>query len=486
MASQDVFVCKFDALRPGKPVKVTVSGDQEVLVVKLRDSTIRAIGNRCPHKAASLSKGDIEDLGKGRGGLCVKCPKHQRKFGGGPLYVSLETGRCHTESRVHGSKGEKIREQWQVPTFITKVEFGNVYVQACISDGSSSSDDSDSDAQFISRTEKKSLSAMAESSADVASANWYTGVLIKKVERADSSGDTFDFHFGLAASAASRFAQAVQESSVTAQPWHVWLQLGGVEREYTPVSSLATASQGSIVMLIKLYEDGDMSQELGRLELGGKVQIGPPKTTLPRQWPSAALSASPWRSIAEGGWRLGLLCAGTGVTPCFQALALAVEAIAGFGCPRAGGLSVGLLASSRRGLLVDSALMSEELRELAGRAPQGKVSVSFTLTDNPPPASAAQPPKQRRVDAERPTLMSSPQQRVRDIGPPPAAPPAGQLFRGRVTGDMISEALPSPLISGSSSPCAVVICGPRGFAEHCEPLLLRLGYSNDHILVLDA
>ena len=57
---------------------------EEVAVWKI-DGKLHAIANRCPHKQAKLSMGDIEDLGAGP---AVRCPKHRGKFAGG-LYFNL-------------------------------------------------------------------------------------------------------------------------------------------------------------------------------------------------------------------------------------------------------------------------------------------------------------------------------------------------------------------------------------------------------------
>ena len=71
--------------------RVVVLRGEEVAVWRVRGQ-LYAIANRCAHKRARLSLGDIEDLGECGagahpdgsvvGGLAVRCPKHRRKFGG--------------------------------------------------------------------------------------------------------------------------------------------------------------------------------------------------------------------------------------------------------------------------------------------------------------------------------------------------------------------------------------------------------------------
>jgi nitrite reductase/ring-hydroxylating ferredoxin subunit len=85
-----VVVCLSHQLPEGSNQEVML-GQEEVAVWRLRGQ-LYAINNRCAHKRAKLSLGDIEDLGQCGagahmdgstvGGLSVRCPKHQQKFGG--------------------------------------------------------------------------------------------------------------------------------------------------------------------------------------------------------------------------------------------------------------------------------------------------------------------------------------------------------------------------------------------------------------------
>ena len=104
------------ALSNGEPVLVyNAGGDAGAAAggAAAGQHGLSAIGDVCPHKRALLSDGDIEDLGQGPG-LCVRCPKHRRKFNGGGLYFSLADGCSH----VHGdaSSCRKYKPEWVVPT----------------------------------------------------------------------------------------------------------------------------------------------------------------------------------------------------------------------------------------------------------------------------------------------------------------------------------------------------------------------------------
>lgn len=86
--------------------------------------TLRAIGDVCPHKDASLSEGDIEDSDSARG-ACVKCPRHRKKFAGG-LNFSAETGRAWVTSP--SACWTKFDSEWAVPVFEVVVSEGQVHV----------------------------------------------------------------------------------------------------------------------------------------------------------------------------------------------------------------------------------------------------------------------------------------------------------------------------------------------------------------------
>lgn len=91
-------------------LRVELTPTEAVSIVKLKDNSVVAVGDSCCHKDAKLSKGDIEDLGVGvsacvgdgteLGGVCLRCPKHKKKFAG--TRASTLTSRKVRLSHVHG------------------------------------------------------------------------------------------------------------------------------------------------------------------------------------------------------------------------------------------------------------------------------------------------------------------------------------------------------------------------------------------------
>ncbi|MCA9402620.1 MAG: nitrite reductase (NAD(P)H) small subunit [Candidatus Omnitrophica bacterium] len=75
--------------------------DTEVAVFRLRDGSVAAIENQCPHRKGPLAEGIIDQQ-------FVVCPLHGHKF-------DLETG--------EGEGGECVR------VFNTWIEHGNIYMQ---------------------------------------------------------------------------------------------------------------------------------------------------------------------------------------------------------------------------------------------------------------------------------------------------------------------------------------------------------------------
>ena len=108
------------SLSPNVPKKVVLPGGDAVAVVRLEDDQVVAVGDACCHKAASMSSGDIEDLGSvvsttigdgsSVGGVCIRCPKHRKKFSGG-LYFNVITGQAYVKAPC-----EKFKPSWRYVT----------------------------------------------------------------------------------------------------------------------------------------------------------------------------------------------------------------------------------------------------------------------------------------------------------------------------------------------------------------------------------
>ena len=83
-------VCRLDDIVPGTGVCALVGGDQ-IAIFRLRDDSIRAVGNHDPISGANvLSRGIVGDL---NGELVVASPVYKQHF-------SLLTGRCLEDPSV--------------------------------------------------------------------------------------------------------------------------------------------------------------------------------------------------------------------------------------------------------------------------------------------------------------------------------------------------------------------------------------------------
>lgn len=447
-----------------KMMEVPDTGD-ELMLLKEADGQVRAIDNRCPHKRAKLSKGDIEDLGEQLGGLCIRCPKHRRKFAGG-LYVSLLDGQCRTKTPTGEKAKDKQVNKWSVRVHQTRIdEQGFVHVRVPIPESSSSSASSNSSND----NDCQAILGSRETTQCAGEPKLFEAVLSKISPRQDSSGDVFVFHFQLKnASSREAFVNSAAALGVADTPWHIWLKQAGVKREYTPISTLKDIAQtGTFALLIKIYNDGEMSKQLRAAQVGTTSFISVPEATLePSMWPVAAqLSIRElWRKVATGSICLGLICAGTGITPCMQVLEFVVEAIQGSDQRRSRRQVAGLLTSNRRGA---GPLMLAELTSLQGQAPVGSITVRHTLTDEPEPTVA---------------------KRLKGAMAKASAVDVTGNFDGRVSIEMLKATLPPPAIAADrdSKPCLVVVTGPAGFAEHCLPLLVALGHPKELVVILDA
>ena len=83
-----VVVCPSKDLKDGTATVAKVDG-VEVGIWRV-DGRLFALANECAHKAASLHRGDIEDIDGV--GLCIRCPKHRKKFAG--MYTNPHPSRA--------------------------------------------------------------------------------------------------------------------------------------------------------------------------------------------------------------------------------------------------------------------------------------------------------------------------------------------------------------------------------------------------------
>lgn len=394
------------------PSRHKVNG-RDIVLVRDATSLILAMDNRCPHKAASLHRsGDIEDLGDELG-LCLRCPKHKGKFGGG-LMVSFKTGKCVTRSPC--SRSKKVAE-WSVQPFETKEVDNHVFIR--IKPNKASGGATVSGPPQVT-TMSSSLPASVES--------------IRQI-----SPDAYRILLAL---------QRHEDHEIFAVPvatmWHIWLCVGDVSREYTPISSnMDTAKSGEIELLIKVYDDGSMSKKIRKLRVSDKVLVSAPRTTLHVQ-----------ELDTGGGLRFNLLAGGTGIAPCLQLLRRA----------QAVGASASLLYSV---WTTDDLLLSAELEELetiwSELHSQAKLSLTLILTRESFEMSS--PKKLRRFST------------------------ASMVYGRQVDSKLVAELMHSARQDTFANMKDVtIISGPVGFNNHCESLVRSLcpHKGSHHIHVLDS
>lgn len=342
MDSQE-WVCagKFQDLEEdvGLRVQLPAGGKKDAVALFKHGGQLYALQDSCCHAGKSIHGGDIEDLGTvvvgkrgelGTGGLCVQCPRHQKKFAGG-LYFNLASGKACTPE--HTSKFRKL-DSHRVKVHDAFVDpAGFVYVSAQPrrkhKPTAASVEAIVEDSSPNERRQRDSALAAAEPvqpshkqlRGRVAVEQMYTCTL-RRVHQVNRNAYIFDL--GLP-------ANSKLPSAPLSPIWHVTLRatIAGrhIERDYTPISTWSEwQSAGRLRLLIKIYPDGVMTQHLSSLGLGSAVCVSPPRTTLlvpsflpPGRFVGAIASSC---SIPRN---LVLFAAGTGVVPMVQALTVALQ-----------------------------------------------------------------------------------------------------------------------------------------------------------------
>eukprot|EP00405_Crypthecodinium_cohnii_P013913 CAMPEP_0206449838 /NCGR_PEP_ID=MMETSP0324_2-20121206/18348_1 /ASSEMBLY_ACC=CAM_ASM_000836 /TAXON_ID=2866 /ORGANISM="Crypthecodinium cohnii, Strain Seligo" /LENGTH=487 /DNA_ID=CAMNT_0053919333 /DNA_START=49 /DNA_END=1512 /DNA_ORIENTATION=+ len=377
----------------GRRVQLPGGGRKDAVALFRHGAELFALEDRCCHADKSIHGGDIEDLGQcvvnkdgdmGQGGLCVQCPRHQRKFAGG-LYFNLRTGEARTPEYTR--KFRKM-DTHHVRVHDTRVENGEVFVSVRPRSRRSTqviSDDSEDDRrrpkgflnQLCSKIPLRTRGSAGPSSPSSAPNE-------KRLREGDDENDEgekflsaplleveevnhncFIFHFGQ--------PSGVPLPLPPASPvWHVTLRarIDGrlIDRDYTPVSSWDEWRDTSRVrLLIKIYPDGLMTQYLSKLRKGVSViDMSGPVTTL--QLPSFD---SPGKAVPSPNTpsHLILFAAGTGVVPMVQILE-SLQELSGWS-------SATLLCSYRQPA---DLLCAQALLEQAAATRNGKIYLRFTFT----------------------------------------------------------------------------------------------------------
>ena len=217
---------------------------------------------------------------------CVRCPRHHDKFGGG-LWYSLESGESVTLGQT--SHHAPI---YRVGAFSVKEDSGRVFV----------SKSSGMKSPALTLSEKINIrmhkvakavgcgcvsanAAVKKTPGHQAEWDWWSVAKVAKV-----SHDCLLIRL----SGKPGLPGSVQAREITKQHlWHISLRLNiqgrMVERDYTPISSLAEHQGGTITLWIRVYADGTLTPAL-------QASLQPPPPPSPHQ----GLGGQPVPSLPRG------------------------------------------------------------------------------------------------------------------------------------------------------------------------------------------
>eukprot|EP01006_Ploeotia_vitrea_P052957 TRINITY_DN67743_c8_g1_i1.p1 TRINITY_DN67743_c8_g1~~TRINITY_DN67743_c8_g1_i1.p1 ORF type:complete len:499 (-),score=50.53 TRINITY_DN67743_c8_g1_i1:90-1586(-) len=241
-------------VRKKSQVRVSLPNDSgDVCLIHHKDQYY-AVDDLCPHKDASLSRGDIEDIGDN---LCVRCPKHRKKFAGG-LYMSLNTGQAHVKSPC-----AKFKDHWKVKTYPVQEKDGAVYLGLPKAEGA----------------------AAVKSMNEISPKKWGLWKISEIIPRSHDSNVYVFIPVRLRETDSDK-----PDSKLNPYSWHISMSLKlpdgsrSIEREYTPISDLEPFQKGERVeIIIKLYPDGALTGKLKNCGVGDEVWFSAPQTTVKTQ-----------------------------------------------------------------------------------------------------------------------------------------------------------------------------------------------------------
>ncbi len=485
------------------PHRVTLPNGNAVAVVRLSDDRVVAVGDECCHKLASMSRGDIEDLGSAVsntigdgsvvGGACIRCPKHRKKFAGG-LYFNLMTGQAYVKAPC-----AKFEAGWRLPVYETRIldeveRNSGGAVRRVVYVGEVPKSDGTGAATPIYATGGAAGVPAAggddrgrESESESEFKPWILS------SRTRVNADTWVFHMTTPPELLARAAHGI-DAPGDYDSWHVTLRCRPVDtnaevlRDYTPISSLKEFKAGKLDLLIKVYKDGVMTQYLAALPDGASVLVSDPEKTLsfPDMAPSAVtglpklsldafVSAStaatataaataavaPTASMATD---VALIVGGTGITPAMQLLRAALEDdgdTSSSAAATAAALTASDLRTTARFWLLDSnrtiddLLMRRDIDELASRFPH-RLQVQQTLTGAVPEHWAGS---------------------------------TGRIDHAKMAW-LFTDASTSLGAVGSSATATrrrfAIVCGPQGMLDFAAATLKAMGLADEDIVLLDA
>jgi ferredoxin-NADP reductase len=202
--------------------------------------------------------------------------------------------------------------------------------------------------------------------------------------------------------------------------WHIAISDGSTSRDYTPLlSTLSEYESGRMKLFIKVYPQGQLTSRLFASSApGDQMWIGPPEPTLSPEQEDLL-----WKSSC-----LGLIAAGTGLTPILQALVHAKQTQV---------RQVAVLCSSSTAQEARCALeLSDGLHETA--------QIFHTITGDQPPSD-------------------------------------WQGFSRRMDAQMLRDTMPP-----ADPETSILVSGPNQMMQDVRQILMTLGYAPNAVIELDA
>jgi len=341
-------------LPPTGLTKYETRGSKHPVVIVTKGSEVGGVLYAvCPHKQADMSLGDIEDSYVGRG-VCIKCPRHRKKFAPAGLNFNVETG-AGWVADPDGCVGS-YDPSWALPVFGWRVVGGVLYISEEPVKGSipppeaggSSEPGAAAEGGKADKKETKlakdkldntsggseatagpgapisamtgggagaavvSLSGSGSAATVVTAEHWLPAVLQSVVRQ---SADTSLYTLSVPSLPDALAAGARRAELDALHCWHVSLrlQVGAgkpISREYTPVSHLSQllGPPHTVDLLIKHYAEGALTSLLREHAASARLEVSLPESTLltpillSAGTPIAAASASAAAgSPAKGG-----------------------------------------------------------------------------------------------------------------------------------------------------------------------------------------
>ena len=281
-----------------------------------------AMDQYCYHMAGELNVGDIEDIGDTS---CISCPVHNYLFDiktGEELRDETGTGECFTSAGVK-QRCHKVDCNYETGDIFVTLNFdkfgkipSDLYA-AINCKPVPPKEKEQTDKNLEETNEKPEILAETEKKLTALPCDYQNFKLVEKIQH---NHNTYLFKFGL------------NDSQMTLGlpvGKHIKLKFTDQEtgndiiRSYTPMSD-DKQTQGYFELLIKVYEQGKMSQHLTKLNVNDEILISGPSGAIEYQSPGTLKIDNPSNEqgfdTIEQIKHIGMIAGGTGITPMYQVI----------------------------------------------------------------------------------------------------------------------------------------------------------------------